>query len=419
MFAIYTWPLDGSTAESPAASDLLKILTSLEGNEEELFIHLQWQMRSPYFPSLMPTSPDFGHFIIHDQVSLPWTTTVEEEGKMGGKLSSVHKIGIHADHCEFEAEGKSFALKILERGKVLTAAENEFKNEMAANQRATHPRITPLLAAFKHRNKFYLLFPWANGGNLQRLWKTYDPYPGLGRVVASWFSLKWMADQCYKIADALSTVHGHPSNEGGVSVQAQLHHDIKPENILCFDDFNDGIATFTLKLTDFGLSLPANSQSTFRPKQIAETKSYRPPERDIEDSTVGQKWDIWCLGCLYLDFITWAIFGWSGVQEFEEARLEADETETGGYVIEEDVFFVKERVTRRSWCLGRAISSMVAKIKPAVISHMRDLRGHMEPGHALAELLDYIEQKMLVIDSCGRDSSSEVRDFLQLVICGK
>ncbi|KAK1454901.1 protein kinase [Colletotrichum melonis] len=409
-----TWPLDGSTADCPAASDLRNILKSLEGTEEELFIHLQWQMRSPYFRSLTPTSPDFGHFIIQDQVSLPWTTTAEEEGMRDGKLSSVHKIGIHADHCEFEAEGKSFALKILERGKVLAAAEKAFNKETAANQRATHPRITPLLAAFKHRNKFYLLFPWANGRNLQHLWSVYEPYPGLGGEPALWFSPQWMANQCYNIADALATVHGQPSKEGGYSIQAQLHHDIKPENILCFDDFENGSNTYKLKLTDFGLSLPTDSQSTLQPRQIAETKSYRPPETDIGAPSLGQKWDVWCLGCLYLDFITWAVLGWSGVEAFEEARVEIDETDPGGSTMEEDVFFVKRRVTKRGWCLGGATNKIVAAIKPSVTSHMQDLRDHPECSPALAGFLDYIRSKMLVIESNERDSSSEVRDFLHI-----
>lgn len=255
-------------------------------------------------------------------------------------------------------------MKVLEKGKVVRIAETDFEDEMAANQRATHPRITPLLAAFKHRNKFHLLFPWADGGNLQQLWRKYEPYPGLDGQKAPWFSVEWMVDQCYHIADALATIHGHPSNEGGHFYQSQLHHDIKPENVLCFDDSRDGTSTFKLKLTDFGLSLPADSQSNLPRDLIAETKTYRPPERDIEGSNLGQKWDIWCLGCLYLDFITWAILGHRGVRKFEKARLDEKDQPSGP--VDEDTFFIKKRLVGRCWWPRKTVLT-VAEIKSSVI----------------------------------------------------
>lgn len=36
---------------------------------------------------------------------------------------------------------------------------------------------------------------------------------------------------------------------------------------------------------------------------------------------VTREYDIWSLGCLFLEFITWIVHGYTGVEEFEEVRL--------------------------------------------------------------------------------------------------
>ncbi|KXH43894.1 serine/threonine protein kinase [Colletotrichum salicis] len=244
-------------------------------------------------------------------------------------------------------------------------------DEIAANQRTTHPRITPLLSAFTHRNRFYLLFPWADGGSLFDLWENHDLYHDSTEHYPPWYSVQWMIDQCYYIADALATVHGYDSREGGRSSEAQLHLDIKPENVVCFRKSQGGKVSYELKLTDFGLSKPFDRSSSIRPRQKAETKTYRPPERDLKGSTVDEPFDIWCLGCLFLDFITWAIEGWGGVESFRESRLlETDEIDVDPEFppVLEDTFF-KKRVQRGAWWWPRSVPrTIVADLKPSVIS---------------------------------------------------
>ncbi|KAK1499023.1 hypothetical protein CCUS01_02644 [Colletotrichum cuscutae] len=254
-----------------------------------------------------------------------------KEGMRDGKLSSFVSNGL-AFPCA-SPEGKSFALKILERGKVLAAAEKAFNKETAANQRATHPRISS--TSYFH-------------GQMGVIFSIYGENQLFG-----------------------SHLNGWRTNEGGHSIQAQLHHDIKPENILCFDDFENGSNTYKL------------NQSTLQPRQIAETN-------------LGQKWDVWCLGCLYLDFITWAVLGWSGVEAFGEARVEIDETDPGGSTMEEDVFFVKRRVTKRGNQTFRHFDIGVRKFE---LLHRVALT---VCSPALAGFLDYIRSKI------------EVRDFLHI-----
>ena len=52
--------------------------------------------------------------------------------------------------------------------------------------------------------------------------------------------------------------------------------------------------------------------------------SYRPPECDLKGGKIGQSYDIWTLGCLYLEFITWLLGGWELVKAFEEKRMSFD-----------------------------------------------------------------------------------------------
>ncbi|KAK1621525.1 kinase-like domain-containing protein [Colletotrichum phormii] len=405
-----TWPLDNPSNECPTALALRNITQSFEVPDKELFISLQWRMRSPYFKTTTQVSQGVKPFEVRDEVILPWIKAVKIVGSERGNLSSVYKIKIHAGHHDdHTSNGGWFAVKILEKGKVLAYAEDVFKRETAANQRATHPRIVPLLAAFKHRNKFHLLFPLASGGDLQQFWEKFGPRPDLGGEPAPWFSPEWVTEQCYNIADALATVHGYSSNGDAVVNRPQIHHDIKPENILCFDDSRNGEVTYNLMLTDFGLSLLADSRSTFRPEDITATLTYRPPEVDIPDgSDLGQKMDVWCLGCLYLDFVTWAILGWSGVEDFEDKRTERDETESGGSIWIEDTFFAKRKVAQYGWCFRKTFRKE-ANIKPSVISHMDDLRRHeiCRGNMKLGKILDYIERKMLVVNTKKRDESSK------------
>jgi serine/threonine protein kinase len=217
-----------------------------------------------------------------------------------------------------------------------------------ANLKLTsHDHITPLLAAFKHKGSFYLMFPWAHGGNLSDIWKIYSTSPNgqeSNQRFAKWFSVPWFLDQCWGVADALATTHQRSVAEatgGQYSSGGQLHADIKPENILCFNHGEETEGPFTLKLADFGLT-----QMVVGPNldvdRVAHTKTYRPPEHDIEDK-VNLKYDVWCLGCLFLEFITWVLLGWTGVTEFRDARLdELDDRKARSSIrIREDVFFKK------------------------------------------------------------------------------
>ena len=213
-----------------------------------------------------------------------------------------------------------------------------------------HPHLVSLLATYEQFRSFYLIFHWAEA-DLLDYWSKKNPRP-----VMDYNNVLWIANQCYGITDGLSMIHRYEStsakdhppkrHEAARSVSAanfleipvskgpsnppkQLygrHGDIKPQNILWFRDLDDENDRGTLKITDFGLTeFSANNSKSYKlSHNIATSPSYRPPEIDLEDGIIGRSYDIWTLGCLYLELITWLLGGWNLVKEFKRERMAFD-----------------------------------------------------------------------------------------------
>ncbi|CAG7556534.1 unnamed protein product, partial [Fusarium equiseti] len=127
--------------------------------------------------------------------------------------------------------------------------------------------------------------------------------------------------------------HIAPSHRQSNSSQSYGRHgDIKPENILWFRNGpNTDIGV--LEIADFGLTRFHNrrSRSNISPVGMGNSPTYRAPEFDMPDGLLSRSYDIWALGCVYLEFLTWYFMGWKGVMEFSTLReykrnhLEADD----------------------------------------------------------------------------------------------
>ncbi|KAK2028467.1 kinase-like protein [Colletotrichum zoysiae] len=313
-------PQDGG--QSAEVEALISILHNWDSQQRELFYHLQWQMKAPYFEMRnVEVLLSRQRQLLPDELVLPWTVKRKLAEHIDGEFSAVHEIQIHQDHHNPAEINSRFALKVFDAKMAPDMAEPTFEKEFNANMKLTHSRVVPLLSAFQHRDKFYLIFPWAAGGSLQDLWQNYDKVQSSPGRTASWYTTLWMMDQCFGIADALAKVHGYNTweNEDDQLSKPQLHQDIKPENIVCCRD--NETSQYVLKLTDFGLSVALDRDSSLPHRKIVQSKSYRPPEADIMGSDINQTWDIWCLGCLYLEFVTWVALGWASVEGFRNQRL--------------------------------------------------------------------------------------------------
>lgn len=169
----------------------------------------------------------------------------------------------------------------------------------------------------------------------------------------------WVVTQCQGIAEALSLIHRYPTSSGksllhpdsfdvfrsitqrrrtshdhrAVGQLFGRHGDIKPDNILWFPD-DPTTAAYncassipllgTLKIADFGITEFSTKYAVDQRRRgfVANSPTYRAPETDLQrkGGLVSQSYDIWALGCVYLEFITWWFGGWGLIQDFNRER---------------------------------------------------------------------------------------------------
>ena len=230
--------------------------------------------------------------------------------------------------------------------KLLSDDRKAFLEECKVLMRLTPkptPHLAKLLATYEqpagrdqNTPEFFLMFECADS-NLDRFWKTSPPEKlmkdhGLSRVQLS----RWVATQCRGLAQGLKTLHSHTEDKGESPTKSNqrvdqplhgLHGDIKPANILRYTNWKDPENPKTplhaplgvIQITDFGLSSYHHTLTAQDINIKIGASEYKPPEAHLI-YPVSQSLDIWTMGCLFLDFVTWLLLGDKGRQEFCRKR---------------------------------------------------------------------------------------------------
>lgn len=346
-------------------------LGSWSQSEMTAFEQIQWRFLSPVFTNSSREQEEIEFLDLQDQAILPyvesWQNKKQDHYKGGN--SEVWKVKIHEAHHNFKninttlvPNNPFFAIK-----KLKSKDDEAFRREVRNLQRlhnAEHPNLLSLLATYKYRGYYHLVFPWADG-DLRRLWQS-TPNPQAGKD-----EMRWLASQCASIASALRSVHAGaeswmsgtgPSDKQRMAMNKfGIHGDIKPENIFIFakgqqksfskaplamgppktasDTSSSGASPSSLSsfeedrtsrdvspssiedlvIGDFGGGDFFDPSSNPDPlKQL--TVTYRPPEYDTKLRPISRSWDVWGLGCTYLEFVTWFLLGPSGLTEFAKRR---------------------------------------------------------------------------------------------------
>lgn len=180
---------------------------------------------------------------------------------------------------------------------------------MVLLNRIKHPNIIELLGSYTYRDSHNFIFPKARGGDLAKLLKTSTRPPGFD------------SDQSFYLAicgltSAIEAVH-HFGNRGLDIERIGCHHDLKPQNILV------DLGTFIL--ADFGLSRIRPASETSQTIFKMGGGLYLAPEclailDEFKKLSVGRKSDIWSLGCIILEVVTYMLFGSQGISDFFEQR---------------------------------------------------------------------------------------------------
>jgi serine/threonine protein kinase len=172
-----------------------------------------------------------------------------------------------------------------------------------------HPNIIELIAASLYAEKYNLLMPQTTDGNLKDILSGRCPSPWRSEAVA-------LATLC-GLGSAVSSMHDFVRESIDFRAIAH-HHTLKPANVHV-----DG-SKLKLMLTDFGLirveQLPSDSAPSIELRQ----GDYCPRKCDLlEDPGQGfvyQSSDVWSLGCILAEMLTFLLKGPDGVQYFQERR---------------------------------------------------------------------------------------------------
>ncbi|KAK8078104.1 Protein kinase-like (PK-like) [Apiospora saccharicola] len=347
------WKLSQAGMQFDDEEPIFRDIQQLNGPEKDLFIYWECWLRGLCIQKGGDNNEVAKLAVkdgLEDAILLPWES-IEHDTRLsrrqptqasnrtqviGLQSAKVEKVCIHRSHHNLDDSTNYFALKTFLDD---FDPRSNFEKELENNNAVPHSdRILPLLAAFEHRGKFYLLFPWTELRDLRNIWKRFSPVydQSTGRHMhhTTWYSSQWLLEECLGITSAVADIHGR---KGSASRQQfLLHADIKPDNILGFHN-GDSIS---LKLADFGHShiLTPNSPDVLVSAMV-NPRTYRAPEYDIQEKATI-KYDVWSLGCLFLDFVTWALLGCDEVQRFQDRRLSEENDPKADYgSMSEDTFF--------------------------------------------------------------------------------
>ncbi|RSL68342.1 hypothetical protein CEP54_002882 [Fusarium duplospermum] len=376
---------------------------TLKYHEAEMFRLQQWQFLSPIFK-------DKFQFELQPRVFLP---VIEQGEYKKAGFRFVYRVKVHPAHIPDGPPGdlamKELSLKDEEEAKCL---KREMKNLESLREldRLDHPgrfHLIKPVAVCTRGEQAFLFFPWAENGDLYNFWESTDPRSHEDTLVP------WMLGQMVGLSSVLELL-AHMNCR---------HSDLKPQNILLFPGGN---SIGTLKITDVGISKFHVLATTKRLKPTSAkdvTMRYCPPEFDesnpgkVKDNLEGshelklsRRFDIWSLGCVFLEFLVWAKLGREAWWEFDKdmgssqkfwdrkASTTADGSDSESSDTSEYHYSLRRRVQKR----------------------LRQLRERLEPPPdatpddvAALDVLTLVEKKMLVFDYRGRFAASEVRDHLK------
>ncbi|KAI1878381.1 hypothetical protein JX265_000313 [Neoarthrinium moseri] len=301
----------------------------------------QWRVCTPYFEQGDGGKITVQHF--SSRTVLPFLESerndheIEYLQELGG-YGEISYVKIHESSHDFSKlqhisgpEGP-FALKrMLCSGRERQNFEKELKMLETFSGR-THAHMVTLLAAYQLSNDYYLLFPWAKE-DLSRWWQRNN------HEKRNWAFHKWISEQCLRLTEALGLIHFPPAQNSLTPTERRYgrHGDIKAENILVFET-KEGEEMFVI--ADFGLAElhRKTSRSNQSPAYLAKTEECRPPECDLQNAnTISAAFDIWTLGVVFLNMITWLIGGEEYIGKFEQARYSLE----GPFGVQKSTYFTK------------------------------------------------------------------------------
>lgn len=204
-----------------------------------------------------------------------------------------------------------------------------------------------------NKDAFYMILPLAEG-DLEDFWERNDPHDE--KQEGQW--AEWVAKQCHGLASAICKLHNlHDSQTSPQDPNYGFHASIHPSNLLWFKEWRGFDVNHrepgVLQIAGFGSSSVHHTDTRSTIDIEMEMRTYAPPESEISDELhVGfQSYDIWGLGCLFLEFLGWLVKGNSNAhrEAFAEARQRNSTTGRPKFVMDTFYRLVRSNVSGREY----------------------------------------------------------------------
>ncbi|KAI0974720.1 kinase-like domain-containing protein [Xylaria arbuscula] len=354
------------TSESPLVRDL-----RWKKAELNWFMHHQWTYLAPIFPKTVWEAD-----LEPDRI-LPFTFV--DNTSRAGSFGSVYQVTIHPAHQEtplLKANGEPANVAIKEVSTTTgeqdtlgrghghhwqAEAEAEALKQISSLK---HPHLIEVKAIIRKGGKYYFMFPWADGGNLRDYFKENRQPKLNSRFVREIFK------QLSRLADAIHAMHEFSIRHG----------DLKPENIVRFvDETEVGI----LKIADLALARHHEEETSVRLAQTETNEGtllYEPPEvYTMADAPRSRRYDIWAMGCIYLELLIWLLYGYDGLLAFY------------------DDLYDPLRRGKQFWDIN--LNKEQAELHPKVVAYIRHMARDPEcaGSSAMRDLLDLVRTQLLVV----------------------
>jgi serine/threonine protein kinase len=296
-----------------------------------------------------------------------------------GTFGFVYEIWIHPGQRSFKSGNdnqSSFAMKVTRQQ---GTREVSFHRAMASIP--PHPHLLRCLASFTFSSNYHMVYEKANS-DVEKFMEQNSDAQGL-RIMEP----KDLAQQLYGLASALSAIHnnGQTSSIQSTSLlsvpvigpeRAGYIHDIKPENILVFLYEQNGSKKHWFRLSDFSCakvndiqsSISGKSRNSWKTVSKSGTPVYRAPEATGKEGRTSRPYDLWSLGCVYLEILVWYLEGYQSLRRFRETR-ECHVVPEGR---EDEGFYFKPAV-EAAFELRKVVVDKIESVKSQCEGPLRDI----------------------------------------------